>query len=72
MKGIIRKLFSTLLSEDMGKQARQVEIITLIVFIILLIIIVGLWQFQIVLTAPGEAGREIIGKMNIFQLLLSR
>ena len=62
----------SLLSQDMAKQARQVEIITLIVFATLLATAWWLWQFKIDITVPVEEGREVVARMNIFELLLSK
>ena len=57
---------------DMGKQARQVELLTLIVFIVLLATALGLLSFKIELTAPAEQGRQVIARLNIFELLPSK
>jgi len=57
---------------DMGQQARQVEILTLIVFTVLLATSLWLLSFKIELTAPAEQGRQVIARVNIFELLLSR
>jgi len=65
MKGKLKNFFTSLLTQDMAKQARQVEIITVLVFIALLVVIGLLWQYQIELTGPAP-------KMNIFELLLSK
>ncbi|MBU0672886.1 MAG: hypothetical protein KJ732_07665 [Candidatus Margulisbacteria bacterium] len=72
MSSKIKQLFNAILSEDMAKQARQVEFVTLIVFLILLGVCWWLWQFQINLTVPTEEGREVVARMNIFELLLSK
>lgn len=72
MRDKIRNFFLGLLSQDMAKQARQVEIITIVVFIILLILAGFLWQYKIELTAVKDHERVVIGKMNVFELLLSK
>lgn len=72
MTGRIKNLFLSILSQDMAKQSRQVEIATIIVFILLLLTIGWLWQFKIDLTVPVEEGREVVARMNIFELLLSK
>jgi hypothetical protein len=72
MKGRIKNLILSILSQDMAKQARQVEIATLIVFALLLLTVWWLWQFQIDITVPVEEGREVVARMNIFELLLSK
>lgn len=68
----MKRFFLSLLSQDMAEQAKQVEIMTMMVFIVLLLVVLWLWQFKIDLTAPAEPGRKVIAKMNIFELLLSR
>lgn len=68
----MKNIFQSILAQDMAKQARVVEIITLAVFAILLLVVVLLWQLQIDITIPGPEGRIVIGHMNIFQLLLSK
>lgn len=72
MKGKLKNFFTSLLTQDMAKQARQVEIITVLVFIALLIVIGLLWQYQIELTALKDGQRIVVAKMNIFELLLSK
>jgi threonine/homoserine/homoserine lactone efflux protein len=72
MKGIIKIFFASLLSQDMAKQARQVEILTVIVFVILLVVVWWLWNFQINITVPSDGGREVVATVNIFELLLSK
>ena len=72
MSGRISNFFMSLLSEDMGQQARQVEIITVIIFIVLIATVIWLWQFQIELTVPAEEGRAVVARMNIFELRLSK
>jgi hypothetical protein len=72
MTGKIRSLFSSVLSQDMEKQARQVEAITIFVFIILLLIVLVLWQFKIDITVPKDGEREVVGRMNVFELLLRK
>jgi len=57
---------------DMGKQARQVEILTLIVFTVLLATCLWLLNFQFALTVPSEQGRQVIARVNIFELLVSK
>ena len=69
---IVKNLFQSLLSQDMGKQARQVQIIALIGFVFLLLTVSWLWQYQIELTEPTASGRRVIAKMNVFELLLSK
>lgn len=69
---MIKKFFNALLSEDMAKQARQVEFLAIIVFIVMLVVAWWLWQFQIELTVPAEEGRQVIARMNIFELLFSK
>lgn len=68
----IRKFFISLLEQDMAKQARQVEIITILIFIVLLVVIGLLWQYQIELTALKDGQRIVVAKMNVFELLLSK
>lgn len=70
--GKIKDIFRTILAQDMAKQARLVEIGAIIVFVVLLIVVWWLWQFQIEITVPIEEGRKVIAKMNIFELLLSK
>ena len=72
IKDRIRNAFLSLLSQDMEKQARQVEVLTLIVLAILIATVVWLWNFQIELTIPAEEGRAVIARMNVFELLLSK
>lgn len=72
MKGIIKNFFASLLSQDMAKQARQVEVISIFVFIILLAVVWWLWNFQINITVPSDGGREVVATVNIFELLLSK
>jgi hypothetical protein len=72
MREKIRKFFISLLTQDMAKQARQVEIITALAFIALLIVVGLLWQYQIELTALKDGQRIVVAKMNIFELLLSK
>ena len=72
IKDRIRNAFLSLLSQDMEKQARQVEVLTLIVLAILIATVVWLWNFQIELTVPVEEGREVVARMNVFELLLSK
>ncbi len=72
MAGRIKNFFLSISSQDMAKQARQVEIATIVVFILLLLTIGWLWQFQIDITVPVEEGREVVARMNIFELLLSK
>jgi hypothetical protein len=57
---------------DMGQQARQVEILTFFVFAVLLAVSLWLISFKIELTAPAEQGRQVIARVNIFELLLSK
>lgn len=72
MKGKIKDLFSSILSQDMEKQARQVEAATIIVFIILLLTVLWLWQFKIDISVPKDGGREVVERMNVFELLLRK
>ncbi len=72
MREKIKKFFLSVLSQDMGKQARQVEILTLVVFLFLLITVGVLWQYQIELTAPKDGSRVVVARLNIFELLLSK
>lgn len=72
MTGRIKNLFLSILSQDMAKQARQVEIAIIVVFFLLLLTVGWLWQFQIDITVPVEEGREVVARMNIFELLLSK
>lgn len=69
---VIGNIFKSLLSQDMTKQARQVEIIFIAASIIMLLTCWWLWQFKIELTVPAQAGREVIGKVNVFELLLMK
>ena len=72
MKEKIRGFFLSLLTQDMAKQASQVEFLTLIIFIILLLVTGWFWQYQIELTSLQEGKRVVVGRMNIFELLLSK
>ena len=73
MRNKIKSYFLSLLSEDMGKQARRVELLTILAFFLLLFVAWSLWNYKIELTAPtAEGGRTIIAKLNIFELLLSK
>lgn len=72
MRERIKNFFTSVLTQDMSKQARQVEFLTLVVFVLLLIVIGWLWQFKIELTVPAEGGRQVVAKMNIFELMLSK
>lgn len=60
MRPKIKKIFGSLFTQDMSRQARQVEILTIIVFIILLFVIGFLWQYK------------VADQLNIFELLLSK
>jgi len=69
----MKNIFRAMLEQDMGKQAKLVEIATLIVFFLLLFVASWLWQFKIDITVPGPAGeRIVIDQVNIFELLLSK
>ena len=70
--GRIKELFQSVLSQDINKQARQVEIATLIVLFVLALLVLWLWYFQINITVPAEAGRQVVAQMNIFELLFSK
>jgi len=70
--GKIKDIFENILAEDINKQARRVELITIIVFIVLALVIWWLWQFQLDIRLTTEKGTQIIVKMNIFELLLSK
>jgi len=72
MREKINNFFLSLLSQDMARQARQVEILTFVLFLLLLIVVGFLWQYQIELTGLQDGKRVIIGKMNVFELLLSK
>ena len=72
MREKVKKFFLSLLAQDMARQARQVEVITVLVFLFLLLTAGLLWQYKIELTAPSDGGRIIVAKMNIFELLLSK
>ena len=60
MRSKIKEFFESLFTQDMGRQARQVEALTIIVFIILLFVIGFLWQYK------------VVDQLNIFELLLSK
>jgi hypothetical protein len=60
MRSKIKEFFESLFTQDMGRQARQVEVLTIIVFIILLFVIGFLWQYK------------VVDQLNIFELLLSK
>jgi len=64
--------FRSLLTEDMAKQARQVEGFTLAVFVLLLLLTVWLWQYKIELTGRRDGRPVVIGKFNIIEILLSK
>jgi hypothetical protein len=69
----VKNIFQSILAQDMAKQARMVELITLAVFAFLLLVVILLWQFQISITVPGPEGQRIVvDQMNIFELLLSK
>ncbi len=72
MSGKIKNFFALILSADIAKQARQVEIITIIVFIFLLLTGWWLWQFKIDITVPVGEKRVVVDRMNIFEILLSK
>jgi threonine/homoserine/homoserine lactone efflux protein len=72
MREKIKNFFLSLLSQDMAQQAREVEILTLVIFALLLIVVGFLWQYQIELTRLQEGKRIPVGKMNVFELLLSK
>ena len=69
---MIKNFFSNLLHQDLEKQARQVEISTILVLIILVVVVGFLWQYKIELTLPVDEGRQVVARMNIFELLLSK
>ena len=60
MRSKIKEFFESLFTQDMGRQARQVEVLTIIVFIILLFVIGFLWQYK------------VVGQLNIFELLIAK
>lgn len=72
MREKVKQFFISLMSQDMGKQARQVEFLTVVVFILLLVLVGFLWQYKIEITTFENGQRVVIGKMNIFELLLSK
>jgi len=72
MREKMRNFFLSLLTQDMAKQARQVEVLTILIFFLMLGVVWSLWQYKIELTAFSEGQRVVIGKLNIFELLLSR
>jgi hypothetical protein len=67
--GIIKNLFKYIVAQDMEKQARIVELVTIIVIFVLAMVVLWLWNFKIDITVPGENGRIVISRMNIFELL---
>ena len=72
MRKRIGNFFASLLSVDMGKQARQVEIATLVVFFLLLVTVGWFWQYKIELSELRDGKRVVIGKLNVFEILLSK
>lgn len=72
MSGLIKDLFASILAEDINQQARRVELITLLVFIILALVVWWLWQFQLDISRVTDEGTLITIKMNVFELLLSK
>lgn len=65
MKNKIRDFFLALLAEDMEKQARRVEALALLVFVVMLAITFCLWQAKFRLTAGA-------GETNLFELFLTK
>jgi hypothetical protein len=72
MKEKIKDFFLALLNQDMAKQARQVEIVMLGVFLLLLATFGWFWYYQIELSELRDGQRVPIGKYNIVQILLSK
>jgi len=68
----IKDLFDSLLSQDMGKQARQVEYVTAVVLLAMLLTIGILWQYKLTVTVRGNSGEPVPAKMNVFELLLKK
>jgi hypothetical protein len=69
----MKKFITSILEQDMAHQARLVEIITLVMFVVLIFVAWSFWQFQINITVPGPEGQRIVvEQMNIFELLLSK
>ncbi|MDD5382557.1 MAG: hypothetical protein PHH60_02765 [Candidatus Margulisbacteria bacterium] len=68
----LKNLFSAILSQDMAKQARQVEAITVLVFVVLLCTVWWLWQLKLDIIQSVKDGQTITVKMDVFDLLLSR
>jgi hypothetical protein len=58
--------------QNMGQQARLVEMVTVIIFILLILVTGWLWQYKIELSDVREGKRIVIAKINIFELLLSK
>jgi len=72
MKEKKRSFFLSLFAQNMGQQARLVEMVTVIIFILLILVTGWLWQYKIELSDVREGKRIVIAKINIFELLLSK
>ncbi|MBN2058097.1 MAG: hypothetical protein JW782_04830 [Candidatus Saganbacteria bacterium] len=72
MTSRIGTLFSRLLSEDINKQARRVELIALLVFVILGLFVWWLWQFQLNVSLVNAEGQPVTQQLNIFELLIMK
>lgn len=68
----LKNFFFSLLSEDMAKQAKWVEGLCLVVFIVMLLIGGWLWQYQLELTKMEDGKKVVVRQLNIFELLLSK
>ncbi|MFA4844105.1 MAG: hypothetical protein WC632_04050 [Candidatus Margulisiibacteriota bacterium] len=68
----IKDLFDSLLSQNMGKQARQVEYVTVVVLLAMLLTIGILWQYKLTVTVRGNRGELVPAKINVFELLLKK
>ncbi|MDD5463239.1 MAG: hypothetical protein PHG00_16720 [Methylococcales bacterium] len=68
----IKDLFDSLLAQDMGKQARQVEYVTAAVLLVMLLTIGLLWQYKLTVIVRNNSGGQVPTKMNVFELLLKK
>lgn len=67
-----KAFFLSLLAQDMTKQARLVEFLTVAVFCLMLLVGFALWQYPLELTAPRDGQRVTLARVNIFDLLLAK
>ena len=72
MRQKIKGFFLSLLSQDMERQAFQVEVFSIIMVILLLAFAWSMWNYRFDLTTRGPSGSTVVIKSNIFEVLLSK